>query len=177
VTTLRHQMANGRGCAIPSPTHTRPKRCRGAWDDRALAMVVVVGRPLCLGIRLTHVYEVELGATLRAKARNHVVRHEAAVSARPLHGRHEPPATVALPWLAEADGPKADPSEARSWGPPLSRVARAHARRAFADDSASRLVERRARDGKRTRTAAKPRWCTVGVDGGLGARWPHALLC
>src|SRR5215510_4865001 len=28
--------------------------------------------------------------------------------------------------------------------------------RAFADDGASRLVERRARDGKRTRTAAKP---------------------
>src|SRR5215475_10925662 len=28
--------------------------------------------------------------------------------------------------------------------------------RAFADDSASRLVERRARDGKRTRTAGKP---------------------
>src|SRR5215468_5122001 len=34
---------------------------------------------------------------------------------------------------------------------------------AFADDGASRLVKRRARDGKRTRTAAKPRWCTVGV--------------
>src|SRR6516165_3824581 len=35
--------------------------------------------------------------------------------------------------------------------------------RAFADDGASRLVERRARDRKRTRTAAKPCWCTVGV--------------
>src|SRR6516165_11307345 len=35
--------------------------------------------------------------------------------------------------------------------------------RAFADDGASRLVKRRAPDGKRTRTAAKPCWCTVGV--------------
>jgi hypothetical protein len=117
VTTLRHQMANGQGCAIPSPTHTRPKRCRGALDDRVLAMVVVVGRPLCLGIRLTHVYEVELGATLRAKARNHVVRHGARTT------RHCRPSMVGRGGWTESGS-----SEARSWGPPLSRVARAHAR-------------------------------------------------
>src|SRR5262245_19293134 len=35
--------------------------------------------------------------------------------------------------------------------------------RSFADDGASRLVKRRACDGKRTRTAAKPRWGTIGV--------------
>ena len=34
---------------------------------------------------------------------------------------------------------------------------------AFADDGASRLIERHARDSKRTRTARKPRWCTIGV--------------
>src|SRR5262249_9350339 len=35
--------------------------------------------------------------------------------------------------------------------------------RAFVDNGASRLIERRARDGTRTRTARKPRWCTIGV--------------
>jgi hypothetical protein len=34
---------------------------------------------------------------------------------------------------------------------------------AFVDDGASRLIERHPRDSKRTRTARKPRWCTVGV--------------
>src|SRR6516165_11797731 len=35
--------------------------------------------------------------------------------------------------------------------------------RAFADDGVSRLIERHARDSKRTRTAGKPRWRTIGV--------------
>jgi hypothetical protein len=92
----------GSGAAEPRCRSAKPP----ARDGRAHTLPLLradfsrrVGLPLCFDIGITHVDEVELGTALPAEARHHVVRHEAAMPACPLHSRNE--------WLADADGPVA----------------------------------------------------------------------